>query len=177
MNKNNLVALLVYYFSTNARFRNLKKKCEELNFNRTLFYYWKKKYDKKMLYNATETRGRKTIITTKLTEFVNDLLTSDPDLTLSDVQKQCLKKGYKVSRSTIYKIVYSVLEFRHKVKKIFVLPEKRNNVEHKREILNKQNKLKNAGIDNVISIDESAMYVDMHSRRAWVRCKEFRVKF
>ena len=168
MQLNKILAIIKYYYTTDRRIRNIKQMCEKYGISRTLFYYWKKKHEQMRFYTENETRGRKTIINKNVMTLIDTLLKSNSDYTLSEVTDICNKKGHKISRTTVYKIVYKLLKFRHKIKKLYILPAKKEKID-KAAILNRQRELKEAGIDNVISIDESALYAEMYSKRGWVK--------
>jgi len=163
--------ILKYYISkASPRPCSVASLCRDYNYSRTLFYYWKNKFDRDELFIQKETRGRKTIITEQLITFIKEILDKDCDITLSEITDCCRLNNFIISVSTTRKIVYDVLKYRYKVKQVVILPEKYNVDEHNESIVEKQKILQNLGIDNVVSIDESAFYKEMATCRGW--CKK-----
>lgn len=143
------------------KFKSIRKvakiiNCSKSSLNRWLIRYFETNNIKKKSYKT-----RKTIITSKLLYYINNLIKINPTITLSKIKKKLYKK-YKIDISIAYLfyIIKYKLNLTHKQLRKKYYPEKKLST-LKKDKINFYNQIIDKGIKNIISIDETGLYLNM----------------
>ena len=165
-NNSQIINALIDHYC--KRFASVAQLCRHYGIGRPSFYHYLAAHQRDQLFKPKK-RGRKTIITNEVVRFIEATVATDACITIKEVCQSCTRKGFKVSESTVYKVMHTILKLRFKKRKLVVLPNSYGKEEHKEAIRTKQSVLRSIGIDDVVSIDESGFYLEMFTLRGW--CK------
>ena len=119
------VLIKYYTLAVKNKSINVKQFCIDHEISRTVFYYWKKRYQLGLIGKHKQ-RGRKTVISNEMITFIDNILTKNSSLTIHKLFFKCKEYNYNISKSTIYKIIYSVLKYRFKRRHLVTLPNSYN---------------------------------------------------
>jgi len=111
--------------------------------------------------------GRPSIITDEIKRLIRKYVLRKCDVTVTSVWRYIRRKGILCSRSTVWNIMKKHLNLSFK-KKTFVVWRKK----HRRDVVNSdirkmQRKMRNIGLEHIVSIDEVPFYREMYSQRGW----------
>lgn len=155
-NEYKLTAVKLY-----LKLKSLRNTCDMLNCSKSSLQRWLERYfENGNIYNVKYPK-RKSIITDNMLEFIRKIIKDNPAINLALLKNKLINKfKIYISLSYLYYIIKYRLNITHKQLRIKYYPEKKvkTRTEDKRVFYNT---ILKKGIKNIISIDESAFYLNM----------------
>lgn len=149
---------------------SIREVSELLNCSKSSLHRWIERYFETGNIERKNYKDRGSIITNEILKYINDLININPTITLSKIKKKVIKT-YKIdlSVSYLYYIIKYKLNLTNKQLRRKYYPEKKLST-LKKDKINFYKQIIDKGRRNVISIDETGLYLNMMKNNG--RCEK-----
>ena len=151
-----LIAVKLY-----SKLNSIRKVSELLNCSKSSLQRWIERYYETKYVNRKDYKPRESIITNEILNFISELIKKNPTIILSKIKKEIIKKfNVKISKTYLFYIIRNKLKITYKQLRKKYYPEKKlatlkkDKEEFYKTIIDKNKR-------NIISIDETAFYLNM----------------
>lgn len=143
------------------KFNSIREVSEILNCSKSSLHRWIERYFETGNIKRKNYKNRISIITNDILKYIIDLIKTNPTITLSKIKKKIIKK-YKIdiSVSYLFYIIKYKLNLTNKQLRRKYYPEKKLST-LKKDKINFYKQIIDKGKRNIISIDETGLYLNM----------------
>lgn len=151
------ISAVLYY----SKIGSLRKTCEVFGCCKSSLQRWVERYYETGDVKRKDYKERNSIITKDILKFLRSEIDNNPTVNLMKLKKKIIKKfKLRISKSYIHYIITNKLGYTNKQLRVKYFPEKKLQT-IKKDMIKFYEELQEIGMKNIISIDESAFYLNM----------------